>query len=309
MERQVIRILEEQCDGCGLCARGCPEGALQVIDGKARLVSEVHCDGLGACLGECPRGAIRLETREARPYDEVQVLDRILPQGEATLKAHLRHLRDHGQTTFLAQARARLEALGLPFPALENRGGCPGAASRDLAAGRKPAACPGAAPRALAPAREPVPGPGAAPRLLADAGEPPSARSHLSQWPIQLHLVSPSNPVFQGAQVLLAADCTVAALPGFHQEWLPGRRLLMACPKLDQDQETYREKLTAFMDEARIASLTVLIMEVPCCSGLLRLAQAAAARAARPVPIRAVVVGVDGQVRREGLLEPAGPSA
>jgi len=124
--------------------------------------------------------------------------------------------------------------------------------------------------------------------------------SQLSQWPVQLHLIAPQNPVFHQADLLLAADCTAFAMADFNQAWLPGKKLAIACPKLDGNQEVYLAKLTALIDEAQLNSITVMIMEVPCCGGLLRTAQAAAARAARKVPIRLVVVGVDGAVRREG---------
>ncbi|MDR3670645.1 MAG: 4Fe-4S binding protein [Holophaga sp.] len=270
MERQIIRIDEEKCDGCGQCAQGCPEGALQMIDGKARLVSEITCDGLGACIGECPRGAIAVETREAEPYDERRTLDQLLPKGANTLKAHLKHLADHAQTAYLDQALGYLKELGVAVPAPGHRG------------------CPGSAPRTLAP-QTPAPGPGQA-----------SQASQLGQWPVQLHLISPQNPVFQQADLLLAADCTAFAMADFNRTCLPGKRLAIACPKLDGNQEAYLAKLTALIQEAQVKSVTVMIMEVPCCGGLLRLVQAAAERAARKVPIRLVVVGIDGQVRRDG---------
>jgi ferredoxin len=273
MERQIIRIDEEKCDGCGLCAKGCPEGALQMIDGKARLVSEITCDGLGACVGECPQGAITVETREALPYDERVTLDNILPMGTNTLRAHLKHLNDHGQSVYLGQALAYLNELGVAIPAItearhHHGGGCPGSAARNLA------------PKA-------APAPGA------------PASSQLAQWPIQLHLISPMNPVFHGADLLLAADCVAFTLPDFNQRQLPGKRLAIACPKLDDGQDSYLAKLTALVDQAEVNSITVMIMEVPCCGGLLRLAQRAVDQAVRKPEIKVVVVGVDGEIRRE----------
>jgi len=280
MERQIIRIDEDKCDGCGLCAQGCPEGALQMVDGKARLVSEITCDGLGACIGECPQGAISIEVREADPYDERRTIDNILPMGANTLKAHLKHLHDHGQADYVKQALAYLAELGVAAPEFRapaaqahghhgHQGGCPGSAARELR------------PR---------------PAAVAAAG----LESQLSQWPVQLHLVSPQNPVFQGADLLLAADCVAFALPDFNQKHLPGKKLAIACPKLDSNQEVYLAKLTALIDDAKVDTITVMIMEVPCCGGLLRLAQAAAQKAARKVPIKAIVVGIDGGVRQEG---------
>jgi NAD-dependent dihydropyrimidine dehydrogenase PreA subunit len=272
MERQIIRIDEEKCDGCGLCAKGCPEGALQMIDGKARLVSEITCDGLGACVGDCPRGAITVEVREAAPYDERLTLDGLIPKGANTLKAHLKHLHEHGQTTFLNQALDYLKELGHPIPDFKEKkmhSGCPGSAPRDLSR----------------PASGPVTQDGLA--------------SQLTQWPVQLHLISPMNPVFERADLLIAADCTAFALPDFNQKWLPGKKLVIACPKLDQNQEVYLDKLTVLIDEAQVNTITVMIMEVPCCGGLLRIAQAAVQRASRKVPVKVVVVGVDGGIRKE----------
>jgi len=272
MERQIIRIDEEKCDGCGLCAKGCPEGALQIIDGKARLVSEITCDGLGACIGECPVGAITVETREALPYDERRTLDNILLMGANTLTAHLKHLHHHDQTAYLGQAMAYLTELGVAIPAFgepARHQGCPGSAPRSLAP--KAAAAPGAA-----------------------------LTSQLAQWPVQLHLISPQNPVFHQGDLLLVADCAAFTLPDFNQKFLPGKRLAIACPKLDGNQEVYLAKLAALVDEAEIRSLTVIIMEVPCCGGLLRTAQMAMARARRKLPIQVVVVGIDGEIRREG---------
>jgi ferredoxin len=272
MERQIIRIDEEKCDGCGLCAKGCPEGALQIIDAKARLVSEITCDGLGACVGDCPQGAISVETREAEPYDERRTLDNILLMGANTLKAHLKHLHDHGQTSYLGQAYAYLTERGVAIPVVgepARAGGCPGSAARTLAP--KPAAA-------------------------APAG---ALTSQLSQWPVQLHLISPQNPVFHQSDLLLAADCAAFTLPDFNQRHLPGKRLAIACPKLDSNQDSYLAKLTALIDEAEVRSITVMIMEVPCCGGLLRLAQRAAAQAARKPVIKLMVVGIDGEIRRE----------
>ena len=209
MQRQIIRIDENKCDGCAICCDGCPEGALQLIDGKARLVSEITCDGLGACVGECPRDAISVETREAAAYDERTTLDNIIPKGTNTLRAHLRHLHEHGQSAYLAQALARLGELGHPVPEFREKmvhQGCPSSAPRSLL--RVPSA---------APVRT-------------------GLASQLAQWPIQLHLISPLNPAFEGADLLLAADCVAFAMADFNQNHLPGKRLVIACPKLDQGQ-------------------------------------------------------------------------
>jgi NAD-dependent dihydropyrimidine dehydrogenase PreA subunit len=273
MQRQIIRIDDEKCDGCGLCCDGCPEGALQLIDGKARLVSEITCDGLGACVGECPQNAILVETREAAPYDERATLDNILPKGQNTLKAHLKHLYEHAQTTYLNQALEYLQELHHAIPDYKEKpmhDGCPGSAPRSFN-------------RAAAPAAAPAEG------LV----------SQLTQWPVQLHLISPMNPDFHGQDLLLAADCAAFAMADFNQKWLPGKKLAIACPKLDDGQEIYVDKLTALVDGAQVNTITVMIMEVPCCGGLLRLAQEAVSKATRKVPIKAIIVGLDGAIRKE----------
>ena len=272
MERQIIRIDESKCDGCGVCCEGCPEGALQMIDGKARLVSEITCDGLGACVGECPQGAITVEKREAAAYDERTTLDGIIPKGVATLRAHLKHLHEHGQTTYLGQALAHLEDLGHAVPEYREKVAHQG--------------CPGSAPRSFV-------------RVPSATTARGGLTSQLAQWPVQLHLISPMNPAFQGADLLLVADCVAFAVPDFNQKWLPGKKLAIACPKLDQGQEIYRDKLTALVDEAQVNTISVMIMEVPCCGGLLRLAQEAVSRATRKVPVKAIIVALDGEIRRE----------
>ena len=284
MERQIIWIDEEKCDGCGLCAKGCPEGALQMIDGKARLVSEITCDGLGACVGECPQGAIAVETREAAPYDERLTLDNLIPKGANTLKAHLKHLFEHGQTTFLHQALDYLKELDVVIPEYKEK--AMQQAMHGAVHGAVHGGCPGSAPRTL---------------TLAATGSvaQDGLVSQLIQWPVQLHLISPMNPVFEKADLLIAADCTAFAMADFNQKWLPGKKLVIACPKLDQNQEIYLDKLRALIDEAQVNTITVMIMEVPCCGGLLRMAQTAAERASRKVPIKVIVVGVDGEIRKE----------
>ncbi len=277
MLREIIRIDEAACTGCGDCVPGCPEGAIQVIDGKARLVSDLMCDGLGACLGACPVGAITIEKREAEAYDEVRVMANIVKAGANTIRAHLRHLREHGQVEYAAQALAYLAAHGIPVPeevlVMQGEGRHTG--------------CPGSRPQVMM--REPV-------MEGAAAGARPSALGH---WPIQLHLLSPTAPHYLGSRLLLAADCVAFSLGDFHKDHLAGKTLAIACPKLDGGQEIYVEKLRSLIDDARIESLTVMIMQVPCCQGLLRLAQTAAGQATRKVPIKAIVVGLRGEILRE----------
>ena len=284
MKRKIVKIDEDKCTGCGLCIPTCAEGALQIIDGKARLISDLFCDGLGACLGHCPEDAITLEEREAEPYDERKVMENMVQQGPNVIQAHLKHLKEHGEMDYLRQALDWLKEHGIENPMLAEMnakagtaarggGGCPGSRAMTFAAAEKSA------------------GP--------DADEDGRRPSRLTHWPVQLHLASPHAAQFQGADVLLSADCVAYALGDFHKDWLKGKTLMIACPKLDSNQEVYLEKIQALIDEANINTLTVMIMEVPCCSGLLALAKRAADAARRKVPVKCVVVGVQGGVVRE----------
>lgn len=288
MKRKIIRIDEEKCDGCGACIPNCPEGALKIIDGKARLVGEIYCDGLGACVGRCPLGAIKVEEREAEDYDERQVMANIAKQGPTAVQDHLMHLKEHGEHVLLAQALNYLKEnqpakspvkmptnqparpLDLSLPPL---GGCPGSRTMSFT------------PAPIAQRKE--------------AGTQTPRPSALRHWPLQLHLISPRTPHYQGSDLLLAADCVAFAMANFHEDYLSGKSLAIACPKLDQGQEVYREKLTALVDEAQINSLTVITMQVPCCSGLVRLAQAAVVAAQRKIPVKSIVISLQGQVLAE----------
>jgi Pyruvate/2-oxoacid:ferredoxin oxidoreductase delta subunit len=278
MKRSIITIDEALCTGCEECIPNCPEGAIQMIDGKARLISDLFCDGLGACLGHCPEGAITIEEREAEPYDEIKVMENVIKHGPNTIKAHLDHLREHGETEFLRQAVEFLKKQDVSkgeLPMIDNApmahggGGCPGSRSMSFDAAET------------------------------DGDQTGQRPSELTHWPIQMHLISPMAPQFEGADLLLAADCTAFSLGDLHKDYLKGRALAIACPKLDDGQDVYQEKLQALIDEAKINTLTVMIMQVPCCGGLLRLAQSAVAEASRSVPIKAVVVGVNGEILQE----------
>lgn len=273
MQREIITIDEEKCTGCGLCVPGCPEGALQIIDGKARLVSDLMCDGLGACIGDCPEGAISIELRDAEPYDEIKVMDNIIAAGPNTIKAHLKHLKDHGQTEFYDQAIKVLSEKNIEIPALDEpahngHAGCPGSRSMNF---EKPAE-------------------------TAPAGPQPSQLTH---WPIQMHLISPMAPHYHGSDVLLAADCVAFSLGDFHSTHLKHKTLAIACPKLDEGQKIYVEKLISLIDDAQINTLMIMMMQVPCCGGLLYMAQTAAQEAKRKVPIKAMIVSLQGEILRE----------
>ena len=245
--RDMVEIDEELCDGCGDCVTACAEGAIQIIDGKARLVSDVYCDGLGACLGHCPQGAITIIQREADEFDEEAV------------RRHLAGLA----------GRSGVSKPTFELPMAANQAQTP--------------ACPGA--RTLSWQQPDV------------ASSPPiDTPSHLRQWPIQLHLLPPAAAFLRDADLLLVADCVAFAVGGFHRRFLDGHALAIACPKLDTQQEIYVQKLASMIDDAKIRSLEVLVMEVPCCRGLVQLVQQARAMADRELPARCVVVGVQGEV-------------
>jgi ferredoxin len=276
MKRQIIRIDDEKCNGCGLCIPNCPEGALQIIDGKARLVSDLFCDGLGACIGHCPEGAITVEEREAGEYDEPSVIENVARQGENVVRAHLEHLEEHGQHDHLKEAIAYLveKELGVPEEFAAPAGG----AARVPVAG-----CPGCQ---VSDFRDN----GDRTETTDDAPVP----SELRQWPVQIKLVPPSAPYLQNADLLIAADCVPFSYADFHRDFLRGRVLLVGCPKLD-DAAYYREKLTEIFKLNDIRSITVVQMEVPCCFGLMKIVKAALAAAGSEAPVENVVIGVKGE--------------
>jgi len=308
----VVRIDEELCDGCGLCVPSCAEGAIAIVDGKARLVSEVYCDGLGACLGHCPQGAIAVEQREAEPFDDAAVEAYLARISHRLAKRSAGGAGDGGvfDPTGAESGSAARRAPGgektspaLVHRALQPRGGeeCGLAGSVKLAGAgpsmpvlglTAPAAggCPGTRPLTL-------------PHVAAHIPEPgEGAPSALRHWPVQLHLVPPTAPFYRDADLLLAADCSAFAVGDFHGRFLAGRSLAIACPKLDVRQEVYLDKLIEMIDGARIRSLRVVVMEVACCTGLVGLAQRAVAAAARAVPVTAVTVSAAGAVIDERVL-------
>ncbi|MDQ1332266.1 MAG: hypothetical protein QG576_300 [Bacteroidota bacterium] len=200
MKRDILKINEELCNGCGLCIPNCQEGALRIIDGKARLVSDVLCDGLGACIGYCPEGAISIEKRDAEPFSQP--------------------------------------------------------VSSELT-------------------------------------------SELRQWPVQMHLINPNAQYFRGADLLLAADCIAFSMGNFHNRFLKGKSLAIACPKLDQGLDVYIGKLITMIDTAKVNTITVMMMEVPCCGGLLQIVKTALARSIRKVPVKQIIISISGEVLKD----------
>jgi ferredoxin len=284
MKRKIIRIDEEKCNGCGLCIPNCQEGALQVIDGKARLISDLFCDGLGACIGHCPVDAITIEEREAEPYNEELVMETISSKGRNTILAHLEHLRDHNELVYLNEAISYIKEKNIDMSDNEmntNKAvsrGCPGAAARDFRIDAQQVE--NSVNKEVPPAGKDTP-------------------SELRQWPVQLHLLNPQASYFNHADVVLAADCVAFSVGNFHSRFLKGKSLAIACPKLDTNKESYLEKLTSMIKDSKINTLQVVIMEVPCCGGLLNMAKTARENAGLKIPIKVSVISVQGEVVEE----------
>lgn len=276
-KRKIIKINEEACNGCGECIPNCPEGALQVIDGKARLISDIFCDGLGACIGHCPQEAITTEEREAEEYDEKKTMKNIVKAGKSTIIAHLKHLKDHGETTYLQEALGYLKEnnIDVNFNVDPPKTPC-----------TSYPACPGSQVKKFSSETQENEGRGL-------------RQSHLQQWPVQFHLLPANAPFFQGSDMILVADCVAYTIGDFHKQYLKGKTLAIACPKLDSDLEDYLDKLISLIDEVKINTLTVITMQVPCCSGLLGIAKKASEEASRKIPIKSIVISIKGEILKE----------
>ncbi|PLX04349.1 MAG: 4Fe-4S ferredoxin [Marinilabiliales bacterium] len=297
MKREIIKIDEDKCTGCGLCIPNCHEGALQIIEGKARFVSELMCDGLGACIGYCPEDAISIEEREAEQYNEVQVIRDMTPKGLKTIRAHFQHLKDHNQSKYLDEGFDYLESIQekldfdleklkedvfepekkkmVPFDVMGGHmhgGSCPGSAARKFSQENT---------------------------NYNSGSEIPSALSH---WPIQMHLINPSSSHFIKSDLVLAADCVAFSFGNFHSKFLSGKTLAIACPKLDKGTDQYVAKLIQLINEAEVNTITVLMMEVPCCGGLIQMIKKAMLKATRKVPVKAIIISIQGAILSEEWL-------
>ena len=234
MKRRIIEINRDKCNGCGACAKACHEGAIAMVDEKAKLMRDDYCDGLGDCLPTCPTGAITFVEREAAAYDEQAVLKN-------------------------KQKKMRKEGISLP-------GGCPGMRMKTF--------------RQEEPSDMEV--------------SPAVSRSRLSQWPVQIKLVPVNAPYFNGAKLLIAADCTAYAYAAFHERFIKGHITLVGCPKLDGVD--YSEKLTEVIRKNDIRSVTVVRMEVPCCGGLENAAKTALQKSGKFIPWQVVTISTDGRI-------------
>jgi len=277
-KRKVIKIDVEKCNGCGLCIPNCPEGAIQIIDGKARLVSDLFCDGLGACIGHCPQGAISIEEREAQTYDEKKVMANIVKQGQNVIEAHLMHLKEHNQEHYLKEAVAFLKEKKIEVsPEAETSS----ATHRHAAANT---GCPGSKVMDFRKKEE----------SAAGNKDFSHTESQLGQWPIQIKLVPAAAPYFTNADLLIAADCVPFSYADFHQDLLQGKILLIGCPKLD-DAAFYQEKITRILKDNQVKSITCVHMEVPCCFGLVSIIKSAISASGKNIPFAEVTITLKGE--------------
>lgn len=266
MKRDIITIDAEKCNGCGQCVSGCPEGALQIIDDKAMLVSDLFCDGLGACIGNCPQGAIRIENKEAEQYDEYKTMDNIIKGGNKVIKAHLQHLKHHGQNEYLTQALEYLKSKSHSIPDYEERTqcNCPSTMAKKITRGQAEIKTVDMVPQ-------------------------------LNNWPIQLALINPDAPYLENADLLIAADCAPFSYPNFHQKFLKDKILLMFCPKLDKTV-IYVEKLTHIFKTKNIQSISIVHMEVPCCSGIEIIVERALNNVQKVIKLKDYTISISGEI-------------
>ncbi len=247
VSRKIIKIDKDLCTGCGQCIISCAEGALEIVDGKAKLVADKFCDGLGACLGECPEGALTIIEREAEDFDEEAVHERLDELKQAT-----------------------------------------GTAEESM-----PCGCPSAMLQSFAPQT-------ACQRANEPVGQESQA-SALSHWPVQIRLVPPTAPFLKNADLVVASDCTPIAYPNFHRDFLEGRVVMIGCPKFDEAQ-AYIEKFAGIFAHASIKSVTVVVMEVPCCGGLPMIVRRGMEMAGRTVPMEQIIVSTKGEILRKEKL-------
>lgn len=291
MVRRVIHIDQEKCNGCGICANACHEGAIGIVEGKAQLLRDDYCDGLGDCLPTCPTGAITFVEREAAAYDEAAVkahMERRKQEQAATQASdtHSSAVQEASASTGCPGSRAR-QIVHEETPAFT---GCPGSRARQIVHEETPAftGCPGSRSQQIDHAEE------AAEAAQNEAAAPFSMQSQLTNWPVQIKLAPVRAPYFNHARLLIAADCTAYAYANFHQEFLKGKVALIGCPKLDDVD--YSEKLTEIIRNNDIQSVTIVRMEVPCCGGLQHAAMTALQNSGKFIPWQVVTISIDGKI-------------
>lgn len=245
--RKIVNIDEDKCNGCGLCVPNCAEGAIKIIDGKAKLLAENLCDGLGACLGECPQGAITITEREADEFDESAVHDHLGRKEESSCSNHSNH----------------------------GGGGCPGSQAREISREKNNASS----------------------EMVSFGDIEVKIKPQLTQWPVQLMLVPERAPYFENADLLITADCVPFAYPNYHLELLKGKKVVVGCPKLD-DNGYYVEKLTSIVKNNNINSVTVAFMEVPCCGGIVMAAERAIQSSGKNIPLSKLRISINGEAEK-----------
>ncbi len=281
MKRQIIEINEEKCNGCGDCVTACAEGALQIVNGKAKLVRENFCDGFGDCIGECPTGALTIEEREADGFDEEATRRHVLETGGPEALARMDQAAERHAKKTVPPQQPPAPSLPRGFPSAGpgagpgNGGGCPGSRMRMASA------------TADTPAATPVHG----------GGVGQAIPSELRQWPVQIHLVQPGAPFFKNRELVLLSTCAPVASADVHWRFLRGRGVAVGCPKLDRT-EPYAEKLGAILSDPSIPAVIVVRMSVPCCGGLTAIAREAVELSGRTdLDFREVIIDVDGTIK------------
>ncbi|MCD4656948.1 MAG: 4Fe-4S dicluster domain-containing protein [Planctomycetes bacterium] len=282
VNRKIIVIDEDLCNGCGDCLISCPEQALQLVDTpngkKARIVKEFYCDGLGACIGNCPLGALTIEERVVEQYDEAATIERIKEVAPEMLNEHLKHMEEHAD-------ELEDDVIKISTAERENQI-AKGENTQDISCG-----CPGS--KMMHFERSDLESTSNAVRI----------NSELKQWPVQLNLVHPSAPYFKNANLLLVADCLPFAYPNFHQDYMKDNTTAIAigCPKFD-DNSAYIEKISQIIKNSELNSITVLHMEVPCCSGLIMIAIEAVKNSGINLPLKTVQISIKGDLMQEKQL-------
>ena len=282
VSRKIIVIDEDLCNGCGDCLISCPEQALQLVDTpngkKARIVKEFYCDGLGACLGNCPLGALTIEERVVEQYDEAATIERIKDVAPEMLNEHLKHMEEHADeledNVIKISSAEREKQMSIAENTQDISCSCPGSKMMHFEC-----------------------------RDDESASNVERINSELKQWPVQLNLVHPFAPYFKNANLFLVADCLPFAYPNFHQDYLKGNTTAIAigCPKFD-DSSAYIEKISQIIMNSELKSITVLHMEVPCCSGLIMIAKEAVKNSSINVPLKTVQISIKGDVMQEKQL-------
>lgn len=291
MKREIIEINEDKCDGCGICAQGCHEDAIQMINGKAVLINDLLCDGLGACIGECSQAAIEISEREAQPYVEVKVMENLVPKGMEVVFAHLKHLQDYKEEKWVQEGRKYLlenqDVIAFDVLSLLTK-----LEASAVFSNIKTDCTTGTCPRSEKELHD----------LVDEDHFDQNPPSRLTHWPVQMHLINPQSSVFQDAALLLSADCVAHAVGNFHDTYLKGKKLAIACPKLDSNKESYVDKLHMMIEYSNLKSIHIMMMEVPCCHSLLSLVKEAQIRSSRIVSVNVSIVSTEGIIIRNEQL-------